>query len=951
MRKFTSLSLTEQEAPLAQEHKELTQLNLVEKIEKAPVVSSGSQDPDPYLSKIPTSIVSREFLIKSLTLLTETQEVFYPWKLLLQNKTVLDYLKVFRLFRSDMKLRIVMLSSAMQYGVVMVSYLPYMSSATSHLSLAQQSQSNAHMLSINQQDGCEIFLPYMNPKQYFDLENARGSTPSYAPNLWRVCVNNLDSRSLTTDTPTSLKFNVFASFENPAAAGYIQNEANFQSGIFSEVAQTVGTVAGDWLLRYSRSQGAAMLETAMDSGAAKLESLFYSQVGDTNPESVPQDSQKMQFNVLNDISAPFSKEQAMSSKLGDCTKKQYKQLPKFNNVTSISRICTTPTYIGKYYLSSAASNFEIDLNPLLYNTRAKYLSKCFKYWRGSMKVILGFYASPLTATRLQITMSPTGAGANDAKNVGDLPTWIQTIKGDSSWDLCIPFLQTTEWCETDMTNCLIPKVMVNMLDPLPQPFDKTVGVTTLVYLSCGDDFCFAGMQSCVPSTIPALEGKSKAPRPQEEPMAEFQSGSLDAMMKMVPSPRSNFRSFQGGIIDIRQILSRFSSRNPTADKLFPFPLEIADATALLDFDNFDYLANLFKFYSGDTLLKVLFSKSPVSGRLVIQIRNSKEEVSGSDFKTGNSMAVTTQAVWPVIDICYPFQSTVEFDSLWEPLGMYGIQFDAESEVGSFYLAASPDFALKYLMPVPDFAEFQSARFVGHDSVSGFLDVAIAAAGVNYPVFTPLAFSGVIDWDLHLSVERLSGNSDQPFLVQLATADLGVGLLSNPTGPTSNVLCSPVSWRDENGSGTNVKTFHLSESLQIDYSTSSVWLNIRPFVALPTSSFRFFYSVTRRPWSQSVILVSPQITSDCVGRVALDPLLPANVNVVSIPPVQVSNLYNPHPIQVTNQPIDVQVTASVATGVVIENVPLPVDITSSIELPSRVQGVVAPDTPVFVSNYF
>jgi hypothetical protein len=148
--------------------KELTEVQAPETI-----LTEKFRDPwpkaDPYPNKTPTQIVGRSYLILQQDLADSGQIVFYPHDLLYQDKTVLDYLKLFRYFRSGVKLQILCTSTQSQFGSYLVSTLPYCQSATRWLSNTQMFQADGHLLDITEEEGITLELPYVSPDLYFDL--------------------------------------------------------------------------------------------------------------------------------------------------------------------------------------------------------------------------------------------------------------------------------------------------------------------------------------------------------------------------------------------------------------------------------------------------------------------------------------------------------------------------------------------------------------------------------------------------------------------------------------------------------------------------------------------------------------------------------------------------------------------------------------------------------------
>jgi len=300
----------------------------------------------------------------------------------------------------------------------------------------------------------------------------------------------------------------------------------------------------------------------------------------------------------------------------------------------------------------------------------------------------------LVSGRVQVTLYPTGYSAVVAQDEGDLPSWIVTIKGPTEWSLEVPFLSRLPWQYTQFSDYVEPVVVVRLLDTLPQPFDKPVSIFCAAFQGTGPDFQFAGLQSFVPPPVPTLQSTDEA---------HFQS-SISASISMAERIGTTYEfPFQGGLMDVHDLLTRFSSRDPASFAGFPFPVKIASWGSAYALDNFDYVCNLYKFYTGETNVKILYSGAVQTGALIATVGSSLQGQSYGNFvKAGNSMVLTDQTVWPMLEFKYPFLNNVEFDSIWEPNGMFYQTILNAGDMQMYLISGSQNFHPFYLLPVPDF---------------------------------------------------------------------------------------------------------------------------------------------------------------------------------------------------------------------------------------------------------
>jgi len=66
------------------------------------------------------------------------------------------------------------------------------------------------------------------------------------------------------------------------------------------------------------------------------------------------------------------------------------------------------------------------------------------------------------------------------------------------------------------------------------------------------------------------------------------------------------------------------------------------------------------------------------------------------------MVLTDQTVWPMLEFKYPFLNNVEFDSIWEPNGMFYQTILNAGDMQMYLISGSQNFHPFYLLPVPDF---------------------------------------------------------------------------------------------------------------------------------------------------------------------------------------------------------------------------------------------------------
>jgi len=693
----------------------------------------------PYPDYTPTQVLGRKYLIQSNVLHSGDTFGFWPEKDLVSQTAISTYLKLFGLYRSDIEVDIVLTTNQMQYGLVALGYLPYYASAVGYTSDVALSQSNMLLLDVAEQSSAKIKLPYLNPALWVETNNPELSK------MWRLFYKVLCLDALTIATTSSVQIDVFASFVNIQTAG--PQSAVFQSGELPLFDRNYRVAQGSPWTRTSAVvqglAGAAASSTLYGVGSSvynKFAGLLPEPVQELAEEamSIEKHTENVKLDMTAGLSLPVVQETVTSRLLGDGIPHRF-EVPDLDNIFAITQICQVPVINNTTAFTGTAMYQDIVCTPFPANSHALYVSKMFKHFKGGSKILLRFSCSPLISARFRVTLFPMGVASDSLDTIGDLPTWVISVKGSMEWGVGIPYLQTTPWCDIQ-GDFIKPVVRIRLLDELPQPYDKQVAIYITSFLSAAEDIVLSGLESFRPGIA-------------------FQSSLRDSMSAIRLMGGTQLHNYQGGIGDIRQILGRFSSREPVLTDEAPLPRLIVLEDTLYYYDNFDYICNMYGFWSGNTHVKVLFSKGSAGGVLEYAIKNSKTAFLpvGDDGKCGNSMVATHQAVWPLLEFEFPYQSVNAFQSLHFPTYTTEPVVDGTAEVSRYWIAAAPSLTLGYLFPVPEFAVFQS--YNTQRTYTSRFSVGAAATGVAYPITVPVNTDSFSEFELHATIARTSGTTD------------------------------------------------------------------------------------------------------------------------------------------------------------------------------------------------
>lgn len=343
-------------------------------------------------------------------------------------------------------------------------------------------------------------------------------------------------------------------------------------------------------------------------------------------------------------------------------------------------------------------------------------------------------------------------------------------------------------------------------------------------------------------------------------------------------------------------------------------------------------------------IKTVYSKAPQDGLLEMNVASRLTSPVGVNGKSGNSYTMTHQTVWPGLEYCYPYLSDLQFDSLHLPqANVFNEVYAQEAVISKYLTAAGPNFDLSYLLPVPDFftttepvteAEFQSLipRMSAPVTNCGVLTVNAGDTGISVVFATPISGLASRFIDLYVVCYRISGTTDDTFMVSVSPNSGTTSPITALSASSGALASVPIRWSDTTNNGkstysaraegvTGLDVTQLAISVQVVGQTNS------------GSQYVFVWRAKISPFSALACLSSFYRQTDTIGHVGVDNLVNVALD--------------------TTEPLDVNITSSQVTlGVDIENQPIEVNVQGfPTDVGVRVQGVIAPDTPIWNSTYY
>nr|AHA86923.1 gp2 [Micalovirus SF1] len=834
----------------------------------------------------------------------DTRISFAPEQLLKNNPTIQKYFSNFHYFKADVSLTIKMLSNPMQIGLLTVSSLPFRLISDPLPSIPQLSQARQQILDINTQETLTVTLPYLSNKLFSSCDKA------VVDRSWVVFLSMMGFNTLTLATTSSLVVEVYAHFSNIRTTGY-----------------KISVVSQQALARPTSNPvaNAAIHGSAIASGFGLLAKLAASNQGFEFVDGVAKDLGKIVHNVRQATSDFFGEAtknikptmttgvkqalipdlstggQGMSYLMGDPLSVSDVKKPSIGYTpTKISSICSIPTFVSEQAVTFMGVTLPV--NPLVSGSYASFFAPAFKFFKSSTRITLIFPWSPNMTARVKICYYPVSGTPTSSEELMNTPTWIVDLKETSVWSVELPYLRQTPWALT--TQPLMGSIVVSLMDSIVVPFDKTVIPTFSCYYSTGSDLQFAGLQSAPAAT---------------------QQGSLH---EICSSPEvlghTETLMYQGGFSDIGQLLSRYSSRLVASASLVGAPMSVTQYP-VSDLDNFDYFSSLYCFFQGSLNFKLLYSGQQLTEPLTVQVENSW---SNSATKSGNSMSLTSQPVWPLLEYTFPYLRTVEFDSITDPVDHFNMQASNYEALQEIFVAPGPDFSLHYLLPVPvpmvSVVSQQSlARYPNTASLQRTDDVSPATT-LSVPLAV-LADHQAISGNLRFIVRRINGDSDASGFVALYRGSFPPTFPSS--GLTQRFLCStPFTWIDGASNAAGFGSFDIPFLSQPTEVSTSTW-TLLVYNSSSSATLRIYTSLDLRGVDFLSMGVngddnSLQMAVQVEGTVTLSN---------SVLPVSVTNA-----ISIATDPLPV----SVSNAVSLASDPLPVLINQTSPIPVSVDGPIS-----------
>jgi hypothetical protein len=315
-------------------------------------------------------------------------------------------------------------------------------------------------------------------------------------------------------------------------------------------------------------------------------------------------------NIISDISIRTEDEMSMPFLLG--VGSYVNQYSWSDTAAANSTIFNMPIGPSQAFQTYSINSHDTDFGPPMF-----YLSKGFKYWRGSIRIILKLVKTDYHTGRLEITFSPTDQAAliiNPTITTSQLALReiIDIADGDQIC-LDLPYLLNVDFLEMK-NQPTFGFLQVKVLNELRHPDTVANNVAILYYTCGGRDLQFAG-----PSPYPGHGSPWLPQGGSSELVCETIGGSADLGFRA----NVNQRTVGEIVTSVKQMLNRYcpflidnvayATGLSNGCQFFPWALMIYGLGSgglpyiapVIGGDTFSYIAPMFAYYRGS--VKVAFN--------------------------------------------------------------------------------------------------------------------------------------------------------------------------------------------------------------------------------------------------------------------------------------------------------------------------------------------------------
>jgi hypothetical protein len=440
----------------------------------------------------------------------------------------------------------------------------------------------------------------------------------------------------------------------------------------------------------------------------------YTGVPETKVDHAHEESEAVKFSTFGNVAGCiYGPALTMNSHI-DSRKAPY-HLTDLNFKHRILDICKIPTLRNPIKLTSSTTELagpakEIVIEPLRsFAERPSYMdhwANCFRFWRGSIKVCLKFYCSPLSsATILVYSINQRGIPITGDSTVYAFKRVIN-VRGTTTDSFIIPYINDQLWTPIESDSVTVNTNKLTNLYVRVEAGPSTGGATSgAVYcqpiISAGDDFQFKSLCSPIPKSGGAF---SQGNISHEWRTLTWENALDGPPVKLLDDLWENGLSAE-------EMSMRYSERTIANTVTGGLTLSSALAAQPPNLELFDFVQNSFRYVRGSYRLKV--PAIPLTGNTCLAMQNNfltrhyPPLTTLDGYLLGNGACANSSESTggnPLFEIEVPFLYSTDW--IYTPLAVPPFTSDYStpellsnvSSNSSQYIAAGRDYQLAHLLP-------------------------------------------------------------------------------------------------------------------------------------------------------------------------------------------------------------------------------------------------------------
>jgi hypothetical protein len=652
--------------------------------EETAVLRSGFRFPlleTPYVNEAPVDILERWRPWGHGTLAGETFLMIAPFTYLLDDETIKGAIKSFEFLRADFEVRITFVTTVFNYGLAFISdasLLYTFSTSGGFRSWIQTTQPAGYkydrlinndpiVVDLSQQEEVTASLGWPFPFSYFPLRtyyNLIYPSSATAAAVKLMVAVPMGVGRLDTSNPSSVAYNVWVRFKNPVLQGQCIDCTTLEpppfdkkgvriddhivgemSGVASVGALGIaGGIAGKGIYDLGSEIVTGFLKKkgneAFEEGVGKVKDRLGLNSETAQEESSTADKSEMQNSVWTDMWGEVS------------GRTPVRRIPLPGAASPITRKHRIIDYIGVpsicYSTVWTGTGFSFDTWPIgatndrdIRCDRLTWVSRYYRYWRGTVTYTFIFACSPLISTRLAYVVSWNDVEVIDPNNNFNNQKRIVTIRGTTVVPITIPFLAQTPWLPCSDGDgddyelparrevLMYPRIWFQTIAPLGQLGDVPATIHMYGFKKAEPDFKFYSLRQASVTYQGAGDRKIDDEIEAQMYMSEIcQTREPIQLGHSSPDPGRECAQF------LEDACSRYSLSNELSgfaqpyEMVFPWPAHSVSAT-LGNASNMQAMCGIFCYYRGSFDWKIGLDFSEPEN-LVLVMADNGCDVNGLD---------------------------------------------------------------------------------------------------------------------------------------------------------------------------------------------------------------------------------------------------------------------------------------------------------------------------------